>query len=67
MGGNAIEELASSFTQDDILLISNALNEILNGPDAIDELEFQTRLGVDRDVAADLHDRVKRVYRSFTV
>jgi hypothetical protein len=42
-----IENWASSLTQDDLLLINNALNEIINGPDAIAKWEFQTRTGVE--------------------
>lgn len=38
---------------DDRLAIINALNEVLHGPDAVDDGEFQTRLGVSR--ASALH------------
>lgn len=38
---------------DDRLAIVNALNEVLHGPDAVDDWEFQTRLGVPR--ASALH------------
>jgi hypothetical protein len=44
---NLIKEWASSLDEDDLVLLSNALNEILNGPDAIDEWEFQTRTGIE--------------------
>ena len=39
-----------SFSQDELLVINNALNEICNGVH-IDDPEFQTRMGVDRSVA----------------
>jgi hypothetical protein len=42
-----IETWASSINKDDLLLINNALNEIINGPDAIADYEFQTRTGVE--------------------
>jgi hypothetical protein len=42
-----IENWASSLTEDDLLLINNALNEIINGPSAIEKWEFQIRTGVE--------------------
>lgn len=35
-------------SEDDRTAIVNALNEVLNGRDALDDWEFQTRLGVPR-------------------
>jgi hypothetical protein len=35
-------------TDDDLVALANALNEVLHGPDAIEELEFTTRMGVTR-------------------
>ena len=43
-----IQEWASQISHDNLLLISSALNEILNGPGAIDGWEFQTRTGIER-------------------
>ena len=40
----------AAFTPDELLLLNNALNEVCNGI-AIDDNEFQTRLGVDRKAA----------------
>lgn len=37
------------------MTLANALNEILNGPEAIEDWEFQTRVGVNRDEAKRLH------------
>ena len=45
---------------DDLVLFNNALNEILNGPSAIDDCEFQTRTGVEREAALELLRRVQR-------
>ena len=39
---------------DEIRTVNNALNEVLNGPDAIEEREFETRLGVTRNFASTL-------------
>ena len=50
-----------SLSDDDLLLVNNALNEVLNGPDAIDEWEFQLRLWVERRHAVDLLARLGRV------
>jgi len=44
---------------DELLLINNALNEILNGPSAISEREFHTRTGVDIAHAKDLLRRLR--------
>jgi hypothetical protein len=46
----AREELAS----EELSLLSNALNEILRGPDSISAEEFQTRTGFTRDSAGAL-------------
>jgi len=40
------------------LILVNALNEILHGPDAIEEWEFPSRIGVDRSEALDLFRRL---------
>jgi hypothetical protein len=49
-------------SRDELLWINNALNEVLNGPEAIEHWEFQTRMGGERhEVAALLrkvHDRL---------
>lgn len=41
-------------TLKELLLLANALNEILNGPDAIEDWEFSTRLGVESAEAKQL-------------
>lgn len=38
--------LAVEFTRLELVLLNNALNEICNGPNAIEEWEFHTRLGL---------------------
>lgn len=38
-----------SLTVEELQILSNALNEISNGPEAIDDWEFETRVGVGRD------------------
>ena len=38
-------------TNDDVVIVSNAVNEICHGPDAIEEWEFSTRIGASRDEA----------------
>jgi len=39
------------FTRDELVAITNALNEVCHGPDAIEEWEFSTRMGATRDEA----------------
>ena len=41
--------------------IVNALNEVLNGPDAIDDSEFSSRIGVTRHEALYLLERLRAV------
>ena len=43
-----------ALSETDLVLLNNALNEILNGPDAIAEWEFQTRTGAERSEAVRL-------------
>jgi hypothetical protein len=51
-------------TRDELIWINNALNEVLNGPDAINEREFSTRMGGGRDeiksLLSRLHEEVGR-------
>lgn len=46
------------FTREELLWINNALNEVLSGPEAIEEWEFHTRMGGDKDQVRALHQRV---------
>jgi hypothetical protein len=43
---------------EELVLINNALNEILNGPCAIDRGEFQLRTGVEVEEAQRLLSRI---------
>jgi hypothetical protein len=43
---------------DDRRAVLNALNEVLHGPDAIEEWEFQARMGVTREEADQTRRRV---------
>ncbi|MFG6490833.1 hypothetical protein [Microbacterium sp. P03] len=43
---------------DDIVAVVNALNEVLNGPDSIENWEFSTRIGVSVEEALQLLDRI---------
>jgi hypothetical protein len=43
--------IAIELTDEELKTVNNALNEILHGPEAIDEPEFHTRVGVSRDEA----------------
>lgn len=37
------------FSRDELLWINNALAEVIGGPEAIEDWEFQARIGGDRD------------------
>lgn len=47
-------------SREDARIASQALNEVLNGPEAIEDWEFQTRMGVRREEALDLLERIQR-------
>lgn len=47
-------------TEAELILVNNALNEILNGPCAIEEWEFETRTGASRSTLLELLGKVRR-------
>jgi hypothetical protein len=47
--------------RDEVVTLNNALNEILRGPEAIEDWEFQTRVGVSRNEAKDLQDGLRQL------
>ncbi len=49
-------------SKDDIILLMQALNEICNGPDAIEHWEFTTRMGATRDEAMMLWEKLNKYY-----
>ncbi len=50
-------------TQDKAIILAQALNEVCNGPDAIEDFEFHTRMGATKDevikLAAELNKYIK--------
>jgi hypothetical protein len=52
-----------ALTDLDWAALQNALNEVLNGPQAIEDWEFQTRMGVTRAEATDLQNRLRAAHR----
>ena len=61
LGGWTNGPVRADLQRSDLILIANAINEVLNGPEAVEDWEFQTRLGVSRDEARRLLDEVQRV------
>ncbi|OGL24542.1 hypothetical protein A3A68_01060 [Candidatus Saccharibacteria bacterium RIFCSPLOWO2_01_FULL_48_13] len=51
-------------TKDEILLFNNSVNEILNGPSAIDDKEFHARIGLNRDEAEKILKQVGELIES---
>ena len=49
------------FNKNDLLIMNNALNEICNGPDAIEEWEFSTRMGVERGEVLSLLEKISGI------
>ena len=45
------DHITIELTQDDLLAINNALNEVCHGANAIPDWEFQTLMGVERSEA----------------
>lgn len=64
LGADAVQstDCHMVLSRDDLGLINNALNEILHGPEAIEDWEFSTRVGASRAEAADLLRRVGDAY-----
>lgn len=54
----------NTFNLEELVLLSNALNEILNGPAAIEAWEFQTRTGLERSQAEALLERISNLIAS---
>ena len=50
--------LCMELPREDIRVLHQALNEVLHGPEAIEDWEFQTRIGVTRGEAAALLKRI---------
>jgi hypothetical protein len=48
-------------TDDELLAVNSALNELLNGPDAIKDTEFLSRVGVSKDVVGELLEKIHRL------
>jgi len=53
------EHPALRLTPDELGVCQSALNEVLHGPEAIEDWEFQTRMGVERDEAIALLARLR--------
>lgn len=52
-----------ALTADELSTVQNALNEILHGPEAIEEWEFSTRVGATREEATKLLDALAQMPR----
>jgi hypothetical protein len=48
-------------TTNELRVLNNALNEVCHGPDAIEEWEFQTRMGVERHEAQSLLENIRHL------
>lgn len=52
------DEVEMKLSESDLLILNAALNEVCNG---IDVAEFQTRIGADKEVVADLLNNISSV------
>lgn len=64
MTSTTVEDWAKSLSDEGVVTLCNALNEILNGPDAIEEWEFESRVGVTREQALSLLSDLTRITKS---
>ena len=48
-------------TKDELVIVSNAINEICHGPEAIEDWEFGTRVGASRTEAKALLERLRKL------
>lgn len=48
-------------THDEVRILSQALNEVCHGPEAIEDREFHTRIGAQRNEAKELLDELASV------
>lgn len=64
MAGASADGKLVELSIDDLVLINNALNEILNGPGAIEPRQFQTRTGAAVAQAENLLSRINSVIES---
>jgi hypothetical protein len=55
------EAVVVELTRSEIVILSNAVNEICHGPDAIEEWEFATRVGATPSAAIALLDRLSKL------
>jgi len=53
-----VKTITVELSEDDLMIIHNALNEICN---AIDLQEFETRIGHPKEVVRELFGRIKRL------
>jgi|GEM_PF-1800233 len=61
-GGGDVSDPFKSMSRSDLYIITHALNEICNGGH-LDEWDFETRMGVDRETTKALLERVGQTYR----
>tara|TARA_R110000737_G_scaffold344175_1_gene371036 strand:- start:487 stop:660 length:174 start_codon:yes stop_codon:yes gene_type:complete len=54
-------EERESLEHSELCILSNALNEILNGPDAIEIEEFHTRIGASFQEAEILQEKLRKL------
>ena len=56
--------VAVTLESDELVLLNNALNEILHGPAAVPAVEFPSRLGVTADDARSLMAQIQAALKS---
>jgi hypothetical protein len=56
----------AALSREDLRVLHQGLNEVLHGPEAIEEWEFETRMGTSRTAAIDLMNRVALLYGTST-
>jgi hypothetical protein len=54
------DSFAIELTRDELRILANAVNEVCNGPEAIEGPEFDTRMGATREEAEALLDALNK-------
>lgn len=58
-----IEKYELDINSEELRILASALNEILNGPEAIEDCEFSMRIGSDRLTASELLNKISKHIR----
>jgi hypothetical protein len=50
-----------NFSKEELIVINNAINEILNGPNSIEDWEFHSRIGATKEKTKKILQKVSKL------